>query len=85
MSSKKSPTSISIPMEDQERSIKARKNQLFDPTAAEEAPAPTKMPFAAYLKTVPATPATPGQKQAFWTVAAIVLILFLASLLSLRR
>lgn len=85
MSSKKPPTSFSIPIEDQERSIKARKNQLFDPSAGDDVEAETRKPFAVYLKTVPGTPATPGQKQAFWCVAAVVLILFLASLLSLRR
>ena len=85
MSSKKPPASHSMPMEEQDRSIKARKNQLFDNPALADEPAPTKMPFAAYLKTVPATPATPAQKQAFWSLAAVVLILFLASLLSLRR
>ena len=84
MSSKKPPASSSMPMEEQDRSIRARKNQLFD-DSNHDLPTISKRPFADYLKTTPGAPPTQGQKTAFWSIAAVVILLFLAAILGRRR
>ena len=84
MSIKKPLIPSSTPSEDQDRSIKARKSQLFD-DSQHEIPVVTKKPFSEYLKTVPATPLSPSQRTIFWSIAGFIALLFLAAIFKRGR
>ena len=67
-------------VEQQDQSIKARKNQLFEAQARDNAGG--LKPFTVYLHQTPPTPMLPGVKVALWALAAVVALLFLGALLS---
>jgi hypothetical protein len=70
------------PLEAQDRSIKARKSQLFE---AEETPeGPTVKPFKAYLETTPPAALSPVVRGVLWTVAGLVLLVFLIAMIHSR-
>jgi hypothetical protein len=79
----KKPQANRDPLEAQDRSIKARKTELFD---AEEGPdgQETLMPFKTYVETVPPSPLSPTIKALLWTLAALVTLLFLGAVLAGR-
>lgn len=65
---------------EQEQSIKARKRELF------EAQAPTVGPlrrFSYYLGATPSSPLSTPQKAVLWAVGIVVLLLFLAAMLTI--
>jgi hypothetical protein len=75
------------PPREQEQSIRARKQQLFEAdeatTTEAEAAAPRK-PFSFYLQQTPAAPLSSGTKFVLWGAGALVLValaitVFLAS------
>jgi hypothetical protein len=66
------------PLEAQDRSIKARKSQLFE--AEDASDGQTIKPFKAYLLTVPAAPVSPVIKGVLWAAAGVVFLLFLAAM-----
>jgi hypothetical protein len=68
------------PLESEEQSIKARKNQLFEAQAQQDALSGPKKPLQVYLRDTPAMPISPGVKATLWGVGALVLLLFLAAL-----
>lgn len=70
------------PRESEEQSIKARKNQLFEAKALQAAPSGPKKSTQTYLRDTPAMPISPGVKATLWGVGALVLILFLAALMT---
>ena len=73
---------VAAPRE-QEQSIKARKQLLFEKDEAsgtEQAAGPTK-PFVEYLRTTPPAPLPTVAKATLWTAAVIVVLLFLAALI----
>ncbi|MFO0950239.1 MAG: hypothetical protein U0835_03630 [Isosphaeraceae bacterium] len=71
-------------VEHQDQSIKVRKSQLFEPTAAGEPAAPTR-PFTEYLRDTPPAPVSPAVKAVLWGVGLVVLLLFLAAFLAVGR
>ena len=78
------PRRLAAPRE-QEQSIKARKQLLFeeDEKLAPGASAP-RMPFVAYLRTTPAAPLPAMWKAILGVAGAIVMLLLLAALWRLR-
>lgn len=76
------PSASRDALESQDNSIKARKSQLFE--APEASPLGVVRPFAEYLKEVPADPLSPGLRAGLWALAALVGLLFLASLMKGR-
>lgn len=72
----------SNPRESEEQSIKARKNQLFEEQSRQAAPSGPKKPIQIYLRDTPAMPISQGVKATLWVVAALVLLLFLAALMT---
>jgi hypothetical protein len=67
-------------MSEQEYSIKARAQELFDePPGSEAVPKATK-PFPMYLRETPPQPLSPFTKTVFWIVGVIVAGLFLMAL-----
>lgn len=78
----KKPQASLEPLEAQDRSIKARKSQLFE---AEEAPVgPTTKPFKAYLRTTPPAQLSPVVRGVLWTVAGVVVLVFLIAMIHTR-
>ena len=68
--------------ETQEQSIKARKKELFQEEPAPVAPAGPHKSIKDYLRTARATPLAPGSKAALWVAAVLVVLLFVAALVT---
>ena len=66
---------------EQEQSIKARKKELFD-RESKVAAGPRRR-FSEYIAATPPAPLSGGLKAALWCVGAVVLLLFLATLLTI--
>jgi hypothetical protein len=65
---------------EQEQSIKARKRELFE---AQRGPTgPTKR-FSEYVDDTPPSPLSSGQKAMLWALSVLVLLLFLAAMLTI--
>lgn len=79
---KKSPAPKEI-VEQQDQSIKARKNQLFEAEARDNAG--VLKPFSVYLRETAPAPMSPVVKAALWAAAALVVLLLLGALLSSGR
>lgn len=62
--------------EAQDRSIKARKNQLFEADEVESGP---RRSFAQALRETPAAPLDPVSRGALWAVGVVVVLLLLAA------
>lgn len=69
--------------EAQDQSIKARKTQLFDENPLDESLATQS--FAHYLKSTPPAPLASWVRIALWALGAVVLLLFLAAIFSVRH
>ncbi|MDR3632742.1 MAG: hypothetical protein P4L84_02840 [Isosphaeraceae bacterium] len=68
--------------ETQEQSIKARKHELFQPEAATGASTGPRKTVKEYLRDTRPVPLAAGAKAGLWVAAALVLLLFLAALLT---
>jgi hypothetical protein len=68
------------PLEAQDRSIKARKTQLFEAEDGLADASALGKPFKAYVLTTPAAPLSPFVKGLLWTVAGLVTLLFLVAM-----
>lgn len=70
------------PPREQEQSIRARKEQLYE---EDEAPISTEgkatKPFETYLREVPAAPLSAATKAILWAVGAVVVLLLIVTLL----
>jgi hypothetical protein len=71
------------PPREQEQSIRARKEQLYEEDEAPKAEAAAKAtkPFEVYLREVPATPLSATTKLILWSVGAVVVLLLIVTLL----
>jgi hypothetical protein len=71
------------PPREQEQSIRARKEELYDEQPAPARPVGTepKKPFAVYVRETPAAPLSGLVKAALWAVGAVVVLLLIATLL----
>lgn len=70
---------------EQEHSIKARSNELFESEGPSAGAGRASRPFREYLKETPARPFSPLIQAMFWSLGAIVLLLFLAAIWRLAR
>ena len=68
--------------ETQEQSIKARKKELFQAEPPPVAPAGPQKSIKDYLRTAKAAPMTPGAKAALWIAGVLVVLLFVAALVT---
>jgi hypothetical protein len=69
--------------ETQEQSIKARKHELFQPEAAPAASAAPRKTIKQYLRDTRPVPMAPTVKVALWVAGVLVVLLFVASLVSI--
>jgi hypothetical protein len=67
--------------ESEEQSIKARKHEMFEEEARAGSTEPKK-PVKVYLQETPATPMTQFTKITLWALGVIVLLLFLAAVVT---
>ena len=65
-------------VEQQDQSIKARKNQLFEVAKPDDGV--SHVPFRVYLKDTPPAPMSTPMKAALWSVAVVAGLLFLAAI-----
>lgn len=68
--------------ESEEQSIKARKKELFDEQVREVSVSGPRKPPSVYLQQTPALPLSTGVKTTLWIVGVIVVLLFLAALMT---
>ena len=71
-------------VEQQDQSIKARKNQLFEAIKTDDDGSSGK-PFVVYLKDTPAAPMSAPVKAALWAMGVVVVLLFLAAVAGVGR
>lgn len=71
-----------VSRESEEQSIKARKKELFQPEAAAAASSGPRKAIKEYLRDTRAMPLAPSTKAALWVAGVLVVLLFLAALLS---
>jgi hypothetical protein len=69
--------------EQQDQSIKARKRQLFEEREPVRDGSATQ-PFSVYLRATAGAPMSQGAKVVIWTLAVVVVLLFLAALFGPR-
>ena len=68
--------------ESEEQSIKARKKELFEEQTPDVSLSGPRKPVKVYLQQTPAMPLSPGVKVALWILGVVVLLLFLAALMT---
>jgi hypothetical protein len=69
------------PPREQEQSIKARKSELFEKKTADTGP---RKSFSKYLGETPTAPFSKSEKVALWTAAAVVVLLFGATIVTMK-